>query len=119
MGVALVIALVASVIALVALLPGLPPGVPVRPTTLIALVAFVVKVFCYKGHPGGHNDYTVNDVLVNILFEQPIFFNDRMGVALVFALVASVVKVFCHKGHPGGHKDHTVNDVLSPILNVL
>ena len=32
-----------------------------------ALVAFVVKVFCYKGHPGGHKDHTVNDVLEPIL----------------------------------------------------
>jgi len=50
-----VIALVAFVIALVALVD--------------ALVASVVKVFYHKGHPGGHKDHTVNDVMENILFE--------------------------------------------------
>jgi len=34
-----------------------------------ALVASVVKVFCPKGHQGGHKDHTVNDVMENILFE--------------------------------------------------
>ena len=67
---------VAFVIALVALSPGLPPGVPVRPTTLIALVAlvialvaFVVRRFCPKGHRGGHKYHTVHNVLEPILFE--------------------------------------------------
>ena len=46
-----------------------------RPTTLIALVAFVVKRFCPKGHQGGHKDHTVNDVLVPILnVLEPILF---------------------------------------------
>jgi len=42
---------------------------------VIALVASVVKVFYPKGHRGGHNDYTVNDVLEPILdVLSPILF---------------------------------------------
>jgi len=42
---------------------------------VIALVASGVKVFCHKGHLGGHKDHTVNDVLEPILdVLSPILF---------------------------------------------